>query len=313
MLAFCTSPNDSSAPQPGQLAPPNGTAAAPPTRLSTAPLTLEEALALAGTNSPLLKASAAQMEGARSSIIGARAYTNPEANFLLGNQYERLPTSVPGFMQHYGVSQRIELPSIRRARLALANAGAETARLSMSDTQLVVASTVKQAFYQVLRRQAEVELAEEDLQLANDLHRRISVQVSTGEAARLELTRAEAEITNISTLVKNARLNVLTSKSQLKAAIGAPGIDSLNVQGTLQPRIDLPPLQNLMGAVMGRYPAIQQAEAEVRGPMRRFVWSARGVRPSRPLSVSMSSSPISGSSVLGSPCRYRSGTSGRDQ
>ena len=227
-------------------------------------LTLKNVLDLADVSSPLLRASEAQIEVARAGVVGARTYFNPEVNFLLGNQQIRLPTSVPGFLQHYGFSQRIELPAVRQARIRAARLGEEGARFALAETRLEFRSAVKQAFYRVLRRESELELAQEDVNFARDLQRRIEVQVTAGEAARLELTRAQAEVVNVRTLVKNAELRLSSAKSELRAAAGESIQLNTELVGATAPRMTLAPLDELRVKVLASHPSIAQADSEVK-------------------------------------------------
>jgi cobalt-zinc-cadmium efflux system outer membrane protein len=59
---------------------------------------------------------------------------------------------------------------------------------------LSVLADAKHAFYNALRQREEIQHAQENLQLVEDLRRRVEVEVQTGEKGRLELTRAEAEL-----------------------------------------------------------------------------------------------------------------------
>ena len=73
-----------------------------------------------------------------------------------------------------------------------------------------------------LRRTREMQLAQGNVELLEDLRRRIQVQVDVGEAARLELTRAEAEVASARIAVRSAELRHAAALSQLYAAVGAP-------------------------------------------------------------------------------------------
>ena len=231
---------------------------------ATKTLTVDDALALAEKQSPLLKASEAEIEAARAGTMTARTYQNPEFNALLGNQYIRLPTSVPGLLQHYGYSQGIELPSVRRTRIEVGRRGEESSRFALANTENLVRFAVRQAFSQVLRRKSELSLAQEDLGIAQDLRRRIGVQVQTGEAARLELSRAESEITSVRALVKTAELNLAGAKFELRAVVG--GLDSVefDVTGSPGPGVPLPSVEELRKQVVSNHPSIALANSEIR-------------------------------------------------
>jgi outer membrane protein, heavy metal efflux system len=228
-------------------------------------LTLEQALSLAELYNPQLRGATAQQEGARAGIITARTYPNPDFNFLMGRQHARpiRTPGTPGLLQHYGVTQPVELPIVRRTRISAARYALESSNFGLSGVRRGVRADVKHAFFEVLRRKEEVRYAEQSLGLVQDLRRRTEVQVNVGEAARLELTRAEAEIAIAQTLVRRARLEYIGALSVLRASVSAPLPANVDPIGALDSPMTLPALDNLRTAILSQHPAIAQAKAEV--------------------------------------------------
>ncbi len=91
-------------------------------------LTLERALDLAERNNPRLTVAAAQTEAARASILTARAYPNPETALDVGRQRPRDADAREGNVVVFGLSQPIDLPSVRDPRIRAAEAGLEGSR-----------------------------------------------------------------------------------------------------------------------------------------------------------------------------------------
>lgn len=230
----------------------------------TAILTLDQALLEAEQYSPLLKASQAEIQAAEAGIVTARTYINPEFNVLDGRQSIRLPTSVGGLLQHYGVAQRIELPFQRRARIKAATIGRESSVLGLEGRKLDVRGAVKQAFYTVLRHKQELDVARQNLATVEDFRRRVGVQVATGEAAKLELTRADAELATARNIATSAQLQVVTATATLRAIIGAESSLPIDPQGTLSKVPTMPPMPDLLKKVLDVHPAFAQARTEVR-------------------------------------------------
>lgn len=228
------------------------------------PLTLARALELAEQHSPAMRAAAARAQGAEAGIRTARAYPNPEFNTYFGRQYVRQLGAVPGLMEHYSAAQPVELPSVRKTRIRAAELGRESSLFSRAEARLALRANVKQAFYMVLRRRAEIDLAQENLKLVQELRNRIGVQVEVGEAARLELTRADAEVATARTLATSAQLRYRNALAALRTAIGAPLPAQFDARGELEAGRALPPLDQLTAEVLSRHPTIAQAEAEIR-------------------------------------------------
>jgi cobalt-zinc-cadmium efflux system outer membrane protein len=226
-------------------------------------LTLERALELAEKANPQLRAGAAAVEGAQASIMTARQRPNPELTANFGGQQGYSFGNVNGQLGIYGISQPLELHSLRQARIHLAETARNSSEYAMRETRLAVRSTVKQTFFEVLRRDAEIELAEGNLKLIDDLRRRIAVQVNVGEAARLELIRADAEVASARIQVRSSELRRATAMAGLRAAIGGP-LGDFKPEGALDKPGILPSLNTLRNEVLGRHPALSQAQAEIR-------------------------------------------------
>lgn len=224
-------------------------------------LTLQEALALAIQNSPLLKQASAQVDRARSSIETARSYPNPSFEVLAGHQSARpiATPGVPGLLLHYSASQPVEIPSERRSRIQAAKFGLTGTQYFQAGTMLSVVASVKHTFYDTLRRKEEVRHANENLALVKELRRRVEVRVKVGEAGKLELTRADAELARARALVTTAQVELAKSIASLREEIGVQTAENFDPQGNLEARIQLPPLSELRAQVLAAHPALKEA------------------------------------------------------
>lgn len=232
----------------------------------TAPevLTLQQALALAEKNNPLLSEAAAQVDRARAGIHTASAYPNPTIEALAGPQSGRhvATPGVPGLLLHYSASQPIEIPLERRTRIRASKLELTSTEYFQVGTMLTVVADVKHAFYDVLRRKEEVGHTKENLALVDGLRRRVAVRVKVGEAGRLELTRADAELARAQALVTAAQVELARSQASLRAVIGVQTQENLDPVGDLQGRIQLPPLSDLRAQVLADHPALQEAKTQ---------------------------------------------------
>jgi cobalt-zinc-cadmium efflux system outer membrane protein len=228
-------------------------------------LTLEQALSLAEKHNPRLRAASASVQGAEAGIVTASAYSNPTITLgSLGRQQALLrAAAVPGMLHGFNMSQAIDLPSVRSTRIRAAQTRRQTTEFTLAETRLAVRGAVKQAFYDALRRKREVELSKGNVELLEDLRRRIRVQVDVGEAARLELTRAEAEVASARIGVQSAELRFLAAMSALYAAVGAP-IGMVELEGEVERTQILPTLDELRQDMLRKHPSIAVAESQMR-------------------------------------------------
>lgn len=226
-------------------------------------LDLETALALAESGSPRLLTAEAQLEGARFGVVTARQYPNPEAVASSGRQVGREPGNPNGVLGLVELSQPIDLPIVRRPRIRGAEAGAAASELALAETRLVLRASVKQAFFDAMRRRAEFELASKNESVFQEIRDRVAVQVGVGESPKFELTRADAELLTAINVTNSARLRVDQSIALLRAAIGSPLPNEIVVLGELEEPAGLPALSIVRDEALTRYPAIARADAAV--------------------------------------------------
>jgi cobalt-zinc-cadmium efflux system outer membrane protein len=228
------------------------------------PVTLEQALSLSEIHSPQLRAALAAVDGAAAGVTTASAQANPSVTFgSLGRQRVIQDTAVPGMLTGFTFNQPVEWPTLRSSRIRAAEIYRQSSLHALLETRLLVRAAVKQAFYQVLRRKGEVELSRGNLQLLEDLRRRIEVQVQVGEAARLELTRADAELATARIQSQSAELRLAAALSALSSAVGI-SLQQRDPRGSLDPPAALPPLDALRDRVLRKHPTVALAESETR-------------------------------------------------
>jgi cobalt-zinc-cadmium efflux system outer membrane protein len=244
-------------------------------------LTVDQAVALAEENSPRLRAVVAQTEAARAGIVTARQYPNPDLQVRGGPVSARIPTVESGPSAGATLGQQLDLPSVREPRIRAAEAALEAGELGLAEFRLVLRTAVRQSFYEVLRRKAELDLAQENQRVLEDIRNRIRVRVDVGEAPRLELTRAEAEAQVAANQAVSARLNVTRALGQLRATIGAPLPSGVEVSGALPPSPSVPDIAVLRQEMLARYPALAQASAELKRADAR-VETERALRVPQP-------------------------------
>jgi cobalt-zinc-cadmium efflux system outer membrane protein len=247
--------------------------------LRAANLTLEEALQMADERNPRLRAGSAQIDAARAGITTARAYPNPAVSALAGRQTYRVPGNVSGLVQSYSVAQPLELGQLRPTRIDLAERERDVSQQVLASTRLGVLAAVRRAFFQALRAQGEIDILAENLRTVEDFRQRTQVRVDAGEAGRLELYRADAELATARTAVTSARLRYVSALAQLRGAIGAPLEAEMRLSGGLDPPATLPKLEDLRQEVLARHPELAVARTAIRRAEARLTYETAQRRP----------------------------------
>jgi cobalt-zinc-cadmium efflux system outer membrane protein len=226
-------------------------------------LTLSDAIVMARRNSPRIQEASAVTGRARATALTAKAYANPSVEVYEGDQYSRPVANpgTPGLLQHYALLQPIEILTERRARKRAAQFAISSSESAEQVIGLSVVADAKHAFYTVLRQREEIQHAQENLQLVEDLRRRVEVEVRTGEKGRLELTRAEAELARARFQVRSAELQYANAIANLRVTIAAPPDANIDPQGDFEPRTTLPALEQLRTKVLDTHPLIAESKA----------------------------------------------------
>ncbi len=261
--------------------------------LNGASISLDQALELADQNHPQLQAGAAQIEAAQAGVTTASAYPNPEFGARAGGQDYRVPGNVRGFVTSYTFSQPLELGPLRPARVQLASRFRESSELALAGTRLGVLSNVRRTFHYALRQRSEIELLNENLKLVEEFRKRLQVRVDVGEAGRLELYRADAEVATARTAANSARLQYVAALTQLRAAVGTNLDADLSLDGLLDPPVVLPPLEELRRTVLERHPFMLLARADIRRAEARSSYEVALRRPQPSVVVEIDRPPDS--------------------
>lgn len=185
--------------------PPQSGAPAPAAQESAAPLTLDQAIDLALSASPALRAVAYKLAIAQGAGLQAAASPNPELSVL------REGIQASGRTQTIQLSQALELGGQRGARIALAGRDSELAQGDVDVARAELRADVTAAYLEALTAQERVGLARASLQLAGKASGAAGRRVAAGKISPLEQTRstvAEA----------GARLELMQAMAQAASA-----------------------------------------------------------------------------------------------
>ena len=155
-------------------------------------ITLEQLTQSVLSHNHQLRSALFSVEGARAGIRTASALGNPKVELQQGQwQPHGLNRQA---VRGWAVSQPIENPFIRSARIDAAESGLKVSGQQLAITKNDLAAQVRTRAYEALLHQAEAETAAETLVLLQQIRERIRVRVETGEAPRYELIKADAEV-----------------------------------------------------------------------------------------------------------------------
>jgi len=167
-------------------------------------LSIDQLVPLIIANNPDLRVSLMAQTAARAGITSAQAFYNPRIEMTRGTNTARIASANTGPLQGWAVSQFIENPAVRNARVDAARAFEKESGHQARITRNELVAQIRLWAYQGLLHQAQSIAAAEAVQLLEQVRERVRVSVESGEAARYEIIKADAEIIN-------ARERLLTS------------------------------------------------------------------------------------------------------
>ena len=231
---------------------------------SSPALTLPQLLKMLEPYNPSLAASQARRESAQGALETAQQYPNPTLEGGAGRAKERFDGGRNGDSAIVILSQPLDYPFIREARRQVAEAGIVSADEANRSIWISVRAVTRQAFYEILRRKAELDIAEANERLLQQIREKVQLKVEVGEAPRYEEVKAMAEWMNSVKIKETAQVRVEDAKSALHALFGGALPYPFEVEGELPPLPkELPPIESLRDEVLAHQPVLQQTRAEV--------------------------------------------------
>lgn len=210
-----------------------GTAAAqtPPAISSKAPLTLEQALAAARAHAPGITAADAGIRATDAARVVAGLRPNPS--------FEAQTENVAGSGSYRGLSGAettvgfalpIELGGKRSARIAVANARGDRARIEAAVALADVELRVTQAYIEAAAAERRLGIAQQQVGIANEALRVATDRVQVGDTSPIDQQRAEVQAINARTTADRAERAVAVARGNLARLIGRAVVSPLDTR-----------------------------------------------------------------------------------
>lgn len=231
--------------------------------------TLQNAYSLQELESMMLANSKAVLgvtntvESARFAVRTAQAVPNPQIEVLNGTRTPRTSTTnIDGTLKTISVTQDLDMPwhRIPRVDAATANLGAAQANEAAFKSDMVAKLRVR--YFELIRRLAEERASKEDSKLMEGIRSRIALRVETGEAARFELFKADAELLNTQKLTQSAGSRIKYARAGLRALVGAQLPEQFSIHDFGVELPPPPPIEKLRDHILQNNPELTRARAE---------------------------------------------------
>lgn len=246
-------------------------------------LSIEELQRLGLQANGLVHAARSQIDMAQAGVVAASAFLNPEVTVTAGPDNNRYPSIITGpysMQRSVTVNQPIENPFMRSARIGASEAGVDASRAGFDQVRADLAAQLRVRAYELLLRQEQAALEQAIYDLAEDVRRRIAINVERGESARFELIRADTEVQSAANRKEAARLNAQRARIMLMQLTAGAIPANFEITASLNDPVHLPPLDALRQEVPTINPEILRLQAEQERANQRISQERASVLPS---------------------------------
>lgn len=209
-----------------------GFAAQMPETGTITPLSLNEAIGLALTNNPELRASSGRIDAASGRAYQARLWKNPE----LALAAEDIPVSGGDFRdskETIGVAQTFPYPGKKKLDGQIGATDVRVSQAEWSLRRLELVRDVKASFYRVLAVEGLVGVSRELVQVAESSATAARKRVEAGASAEQEQLRAEIQLEQARTELAGFEKEVTAARQDLVTLLGCPDLKEAPVAGAL--------------------------------------------------------------------------------
>jgi cobalt-zinc-cadmium efflux system outer membrane protein len=221
-------------------------------------LGLDDLIRIGLENNPALKQAGIGIDAARGSAVQAGLYPNPTVTFSgeeIGSQggIHTLPF----------VSQEI----VTANKLGLSRAAAlrevDQAQFGLMNQRLILFSTVRKGFFEVLTNQQRLEVLDELVKLADQSYKNALKLLQAKQVAELDVLPFEVELGQLQAQREAAVREVVASWRKLAAAIGTPHLPYPRLLGDLKTNLPVFDFTKASAVMLGFHPNIQSAQAGI--------------------------------------------------
>lgn len=225
-------------------------------------IAMPEAVRLALSQNPEIKAAERQIEAARAREVQAATLPNPNLSLMV----DQVPVTNPAAGNYMaGVSQPLLLGGQREARMESAAVERELAEIERDVLANDLAADVREAYAQVLFSQEALRQAKVDAESAETLLSATRKRLRAGEVPRVEELRAQVEASRAQRDVEAATAQLQSGRASLNVLLGRAAQSPLTLAPLTEgPLLILPDASALVGMALSRRVELRQAELTIR-------------------------------------------------
>ena len=246
--------------------------AAAPDSAGGVTLTVEQAVARARTNQPLILQAQAGVDAARERVgeaqstyypslsgVGTYTYVQPDQAFVFPGLGKFVLSPANNWDFHLGLNQIITQFGKRDVQVRMAESGLASARIGMDQAKTAVSYQAAMVFYTALFLQEQAKALDEQYQNLQQHLQVIQVREQTGSATRLEDLSTQVRMAALQSQRADVESQFEKQKIALRQLTGlAPGTD-IALSGTFEPGAAPAEAATLVTTALQKRPDVRQA------------------------------------------------------
>jgi outer membrane protein TolC len=196
-------------------------------------LSLDQCVALAVENNPLVLSAEEQYQAALARVRQARALPQPSLDW--SSDFQPGITDFSGWEERYlGISQTVPFPGKTYLQGRIAQ---EESKETLADADLLrldLTFQVTEAFYAALLVQEQFGYARQNLEFTEDFVQMTELKFEAGDVPRMEVLRARVEAARAANQVRVAENELRLGRARMNFLLGRPSSSPLELQGELK-------------------------------------------------------------------------------
>lgn len=182
-------------------------------------LTLNDAIEIGLKNNPEIRSAREEINSAKGRFWSGISLPSPDISV----RYEWVPKdkSLRGFSERtQEISQSFEFPSNYFLKGSKFSALKDIAFYGLKRTEIIITTQVKSAYYNVLAKEEQLKVAEENLSIAKDFSKKAEIRYNVGEGTNLERLTAKVQFTEAANNLEVAKNGLRIAFAELNFVLG---------------------------------------------------------------------------------------------
>ncbi len=182
-------------------------------------LSLKDAIEIGLKNNPSIQSARANITGVEGRYWSGISLPQPEINYE--NQWLPIGSKIGnGSEKTLLIRQSFEFPSNYFLRDSKLRREEEIAFYKLKQTEILITTQIKSAYYNVLAKKGLLKIAEENLKIAEDFAKKAEIRYNVGQGTNLEKLTAKVQFTEAKNNLEVARNELRTAFAELNFFLG---------------------------------------------------------------------------------------------